>query len=599
MKKNMFKRALALLCTTTAIGSTLGMAACGGGSTGGGGTSSSDFSNIGGGTYGTNLGSDTEQTLEVLVWDAGYGTKWCSDLLKAFMQEAWVQSKYPNLVVDFTADGNGTTITTKIDAGERANTVDLFFTGGIDKYLGKDAAGYEWFADLTETVYNKTVPGEAITVKDKMLDSYVESMRFYEKGQDSNMADVVPFKSYVFPWASGMDSILYNADHLNALDMEVPLTTDQFIEACALISDGKAFDYNNKPDGDYAIMRSSTGAYWAYVYPVWWAQYEGIDEYRNFFNGVSNGRISADVFRQKGKLYALTAFEQILKYENGYVYKKNAGLDFMQAQTRFLKGEGVFSANGDWFSKEMEDRAKEIKEEYDGLEYEIRMMRVPIISNIIEKTPSIPNDETLRSVIRCIDAGYTDVAAVRQDPSFQTEYEKIKNVTEKDYQYIKDARGMTHALGPNHQAGVPSYAKGKEVAYDFLSYMATDKAQEIYMKATGGASLPFEYDLEKENNALYKELFEGENKKLYAVEKDRLSYLYNQCYKTTVLPDPDSFPLVKWGGMAAIYSLGGHSIVAFFGNKGAATTARQVWEDDIKYYIDNGGFDKCRTNAGI
>lgn len=602
MKKNVFKRALALLCATTAIGSTLGLAACGGGGTSGaGGTSgdSSSLGNVGGGVYGTNLGMNTDQTLEVLCWDAGYRTQWCSDLLKAFMQEEWVQEKYPNLVIDFTADGNGTTITTKIDAGERANTVDLFFTGGIGKYIGKDTSGYEWFSDLTDNVYTKTVPGEGeLTVKEKMLDSYVESMRYYEKGQDSNMADEVPFKSYTFPWASGMDSILYNADHLAKLKMEVPLTTDQFIDTCKTISKGKSLSYNNKADGDYAILRDASGAYWAYVYPVWWAQYEGLAEYRNFFNGVSNGRISAEVFRQKGKLYSLEVFEQILKYENGYVYKKNAGLDFMQAQTRFLKGDGVFYANGDWFAKEMEDRATEIREEYDGLEYEIRMMPVPIVSKIIEKTPSIKNDEMLRSVIRCIDAGYADVAAVRQDPSF-VEGEKIATVTEEDYKYIKDARGLTHALGPNHQAGVPSYAKGKEVAYDFLRYMATDKAQEIYMKATGGASLPFEYDLEKENNALYKELFEGEGKKIFAIEKDRLNFMYNQTYEMVALPDPDSFPLVTQGGMAAIYSLGGHSVVAAFGNKGATTTAQQVWEDDISYYIDNGGFNKCRTNAGI
>jgi len=572
MRNKFAKRAIALTCATTAIAGTFGLVGC------------------------KKPVADTDQTLEVFCWDAGYGTQWCSDLLEEFKKEPWVQSAYPNLEIVYSSDGNSNTYTTKIDAGERSNTVDLFFTGGIDKYLGKDASGYEFFADLTAEVYNKEVPGESVTVKDKMLPTYVDSMRFYEKGQDSNTPNV-PFKSYVFPWASGMNSILYNEDHLFKLGLEVPLTTQQFIETCETISDGKSLDYNQGENGDYAILRDSGGAYWEYLYPTWWGQYEGITEYRNFFNGVSNGRVSAEIHRQKGKLYALTAMEQILDWDNGYVYKKNSGLDFMQAQTNFLKGEGVFYANGDWFAKEMETTAADVKAKYD-IEYNIRMMRAPIISNIIEKTPSIPDETTLREVIRLVDSGKGTMAEVRQDSAYEN-IEMVNGVTEDDYKIIKEARGIVHAIGPNHQAGVPSYAKGKQVAFDFLRFMATDKAQEIYLKTTGGASLPFEYNLKQKNNALYNELFEGEGKKVFQIEKDRLSYFYDQCYEIEVLPDPDSFPLVKWGNMSAVYSLGGHSAVAYFANKGATGSALEVYENDIAYYIDGGNFDTCLDRAGL
>ena len=136
MSKKWIRKAVAFTCAASSAFSALGLSAC------------------------MNTVPDTEQTLEVLCWDAGYGTKWCSDLLNEFKNEEWVKEKYPNIQISFTADGNGTTITTKIDAGERSNTVDLFFTGGINKYLGKNASGYEFFADLTEGVYNQTVPGE-------------------------------------------------------------------------------------------------------------------------------------------------------------------------------------------------------------------------------------------------------------------------------------------------------------------------------------------------------------------------------------------------------------------------------------------------------
>ena len=292
MKNKLTKRAIALLCASTAFAGICGMSAC------------------------TKKVSDTDQTLEVFCWDAGYGVAWCDALLNEFKNESWVKSKYPNLEIIYSHDGNSNTYTTKIDAGEKANTVDLFFTGGIDKYLGKDASGYEYFADLTETVYNQQVPGESITVKDKMLPTYVESMRFYAQDEDSNDPSVA-FKSYVFPWASGMNSILYNADHLAELEAEVPLTTNQFIALCQEISDGQTFEYNRKENGDDAILRDAGGAYWEYLYPTWWGQYEGASEYRNFFNGVVDGERSANVFKQKGKLHALEVMETVLDYENG------------------------------------------------------------------------------------------------------------------------------------------------------------------------------------------------------------------------------------------------------------------------------------------
>ena len=561
MKNNTTKRTLALVCALTAGASTF--AGC------------------------AKKTADNEQVLEILLWDAGYGVQWCSDLLDAFKQENWVKEKYPNLEIVFTSDSDNSMIGTKINAGERANTVDLFFGTGMSIYEGTDSTGYAMMSDLTETVYNQKVPGEEITVKDKMDEGYRESIRFYEKGQDSNSSDV-PFKAYAFPWASGMDSILYNADHLKAINMEVPLTTDQLVESCQTIVEDKPFTYNSQANGDYAILTSSSGHYWYDLYPSWWAQYEGIKEYYNFFNGVANNRISADVHRQKGKLYSLEVLEKVLDWDNGYLYQKRTGLEFMQAQTKFIEGEGVFYSNGDWFAKEMEETVKDV-EELKGVKYDIRMMPLPIISKIIEKTPSIPDDETLRAVIRAIDNGNETIQMAKMDNV--KGYELLSGVTETDYEIILQARGIVHSLGSTHRALVPSYAKGKEIAFDFLRFMATDNAQEIYMGATGGASLPFEYDVERKNPDLYAQLL--------PIEKDRLNMEYNAVYETTVLPDPQTFPLVKWGEMTPIYSLGGMNIIAYFASKDAQGTAQQIYDNDIKYYIDGGNFNACRDRAGL
>ena len=357
--------------------------------------------------------------------------------------------------------------------------------------------------------------------------------------------------------------------------------------------------------GDYAILKDAGGAYWNYVYPIWWGQYEGINGYYNFFNGVigeteDDFMVSAEVFRQRGKLHALQAMEDILLWDNGYFYKKSTGLDHEQAQQAFLLGDGVFYANGDWFAKEMEKQRNDAIQFGDKV-YDIRMMKTPIISQIIEKTPSITNDEELRVVIRAIDKGFatlsaaTDAVAEFSDADMAL-FERMENSSTgaKDYKKIVEARSIVHAIGPNHHAVVPSYALGKEIAYDFLLFMATDKAQEIYMNATGGASLPFEYDVETENPELWAS-FDN-------IEKDRLTYINKakMGYETNVLPDPNSFPLVKYGGMSAVESMGGYSVIAYFSaegqSKGAALT---LFNDDIATYVDGGKFDTCRNKAGL
>ena len=539
-------------------------------------------------------GADTDQMLEVMMLDAGYGVQWGKDMLDAFKQEDWVKAKYPNIQTKFTSDGNMSTLTTKIDAGQRANTVDLFFGTGMAKYEGANASGYEMFADLTDVVYNATVPGEDVTVRNKMDKSYVDSLWYYEKGQDSNTPNV-PFKAYAFPWASGMDGILYNAEYLEILGEEVPLTTNQFLEVCEKASSERLLDYNLEANGNYAVLTDSSGRYWYYVMPTWWAQYEGIDGYYDFCNGVYRespsdpGRISGEIFKQKGKLYALQTLENILKYDKGYVYTKHTGLQFMQSQANFIRGNGVFYSNGDWFAKEMEATVEEI-ENRGQKAYDIRMMKTPIVSEIIEKTPSIPDEETLRAVIRAIDYGCEDAQMMKQTVEFKGS-ELVFGVTQADYEKILSARGTIHALGSSHRALVPSYAQGKEIAFDFLRFMATDKAQEIYMKATGGGSLPFEYNVRVKNPSLYGQLL--------PIEKDRLSFLYDSVYETKVMPDSSAFPLAKWGEMSSFKYLSTTAIVSEFLSKGSTVTAQTIFDEDIKYYVTAGEFDKCRTLAGL
>ena len=568
MKKTFIKRSVALACALTALATTT---ACGG------------------------KKEDGEQMLEMFLWDAGYGTDWLYTMSEDFQSLDWVKEKYPNLKIKIETNSDSSKADTLLDAGEAGgNTVDLFFDGNLEKYMGVSYDGKQYFEDLTEPVYNQLVPGENVTFKDKILDCALDTFQYYDKGQDSNSE--VPFKSYATPWMGGFSSLIYNADHLEHLGLEVPLTTQQLVETCETVQNSKELAYNLREDakGGYAILTDAGGNYWDDFYQVWWAQYEGMEGFYNFFNGFDGEAISYKVHEQKGKLYALQVLEDLLKWDNGYVYQNRTAYDYMAAQTQFYSGDAVFYAMGDWIADEMKEIVADLKE-FDGVEYNIRMMRLPIVSQIIELTPSITSDEMLRAVVKAIDDGYATQAAAKAASYYAypetlgisaEEAAKCADITEADYAKIADARSIQQGGGGGHGC-VPVYAQGKEIAYDFLRYLATDQALEIYAEKTSGSLLPFEYDMSEETY-----------NKIPQVTKDSADFVSDTRVKQIqFLPGVSKFPLVKWGGMAAVKSTGGAGLINYFMGKGAVASAQQIWSDDIEYY--KTAFAECMSNAGL
>ena len=47
-------------------------------------------------------------TLEIFCVDAGYGVEWVDDMVALFKQQAWVQEKYPELVVTVSSNDDQT-----------------------------------------------------------------------------------------------------------------------------------------------------------------------------------------------------------------------------------------------------------------------------------------------------------------------------------------------------------------------------------------------------------------------------------------------------------------------------------------------------------
>lgn len=521
---------------------------------------------------------DDDQFLEIYVLDVGYGKDWCEAIAEEFKKQDWVKEKYPELDIGIQFNDNVSYGASKAEGGPSVNSIDLIFDEQnatmADKYLN----GERLVCDLTEEVYNQKVPGEDVYYKDKMLPSIRESSRYLAAGYTGTEEA----QYFYAPWYIGMAGINYNEEILDAFGLEVPLTTDQWLESMEVVH--AAGGKNEEYPFTYSLIQSKDAPnYCEYLMPVWWAQYSGSDEYENFYNGIVNGRRSKAIFQNKGRLYNLEVMEEAFSYDNGYVSPSSFQQEYMVSQSQMIRGEALYHINGDWFDREMQGLREEMAAEGRQV-YNTKMMRTPIISAIVEKTPSIVSvaendgdpdtdaDDILAAVVAAVDAN--DFNAVPE------------GVTRADYDTVAAARRVVMALGSFSSAYVPSYATAKDIAFDFLLFMATDIAQDAYIRATNGASLPFIYNVKEENPELYNSIS--------PYQQVRQEYFISESLSLDILPMPNQFPLARYGGVGAYrYS----NIYTTFSADGNQRHASDFYNDTIAYWTDQKWSDALASAA--
>ena len=497
---------------------------------------------------GSNQVEDSEETLQIYCWQGGYGTEWCDALIEDFKNQDWVKEKYPNLSIFTTYNDDMTFAASRLSSGDR-NTFDLLFALSQFAYYGPSGT----LLDLTEVVYNSMVPGEDILFADKMNPSYKISSQYIDVKNPSEK------RYYAVPWAGGMGAIVYNENILNQFDIKIPNTTDELIAVCETIMENKGKD-NGKYNKGYSFLQARDAVeYFEYLFPIWWAQYEGSDRYIDFWNGIDNNRYSVNIFQQKGRKYALEVFDKILDYEDGYLSPDSFNLEYMASQLSFFNGNAVFQVNGDWLENEMRDLTKDI-ENMDTF----KTMRTPIISELGVKLGI--TDAQLSALVDYVDG-------VGEKPTFESttgysETEVIEAVTE--------ARSIVQSIGASHHAVIPKNAMGKNVAVDFLRFMATDVAQEAYLEKTKGNSLPFTYNVKEKNPVLYNSIS--------TIHQSRLDYFYNGLYETYTLPYESAFPLYNYGGLTPFVNMNLYTTLSSSSNQ---DTPEDFMEDTIKEWNED------------
>lgn len=346
------------------------------------------------------------QKLEIYLYNAGYGYEWCEDLLEAFAQEPWVKEKYPELKTSFEKDELANRAQELMTANKKVNKYEIVMGTGLERTLGSDVP----VVDLTEDVYESEVPGEpGVKFKDKMIQSYLTSAAYIGKGAEDEK------KYYQVNWASGMTGIIYNEDKLEALGFAVPNTSDELI---AIMQGVKALNGGNPVYKETTSLATyGASSYVNYLYYTWWAQYQTVEEYINFYNGIDSATESRspEIFHQEGRLKSLEALETIMHRKNGLTWlNPNTGREaYRETQNRVLLGNALFMVNGDWADEELKTLREGLIEQ-NGHADTIKIMRTPILSSIIDTLPrkSIKDDATLSKVVAAIDEGKTSYSGV-------------------------------------------------------------------------------------------------------------------------------------------------------------------------------------------
>ena len=431
-------------------------------------------------------GEGLSGTLNIMVQDAGYGVEWLDNLIEAFTDE------YPEALVEYEAERLTDKITAELSATPALQQNDLYF-------INTDM-GYTWattknmipgvenmLVDMTD-VYDYTPEGEDKTIREKMSPTVVDSL-------------IIGDKFYYINFGVTSFGIMYNPAMLEGKTL--PNTTLE-LEALAKQLDGE-LSGTAKP-----FVFSGSVDYWNQMFYTWWAQYQTVEGFDQFFSGKIDGEYSVEVFKQQGRLEAYKVVESLIGYGK-YAADDCNDISHMSSETRFFGGEAAMMVNGGWLENEVDEL-------YMGeIPFSPGLMKTPVISSIVDHCSTIEGegggtaDGELSDLIAAIDAGSTALQGEGTHGGY--------NVNQDDFDRVYNARQLLYYAGEAHNAFIPTTGHNPELAKEFLKFMYSDKGVNAYLNACNGAVLPIE-DFDYSNNTVVQEEYTN-------LQKQSIDQLYN------------------------------------------------------------------------
>ena len=404
------------------------------------------------------------KTLYVASINKGYGTDWLKALLEKFCGDRDLKYKLIPAYED-------NAIKSVVESGKGYCDYDLVFTGS------RNGIGDEYLADLTPLVTEYKIESgdrQGKTIKellgDELADTFNEEYLF--DGEYYN----------VLPWTKGMTSLIFNVNVMketfgeNWKEQYPCRTTDELLECCQALKD----------KGKYAFINAGNNTQNGGMYASVWAQYEGVEGVKDFYNGVYYDETAQEykegpaIMKQQGILEGLKFMESTMS-DGKYVYPESHGYSWEESDTFFMMGYAAMKYAGDWTQIENMRNFSNVELEY---------VRAPITSALGTKLGI--TEEQLIELIDYVDAVKDGKTATK--PAIST----ADMTTDELIARVYEARSLYSSYVDQHTVGVVEYNK-KDLGIEFLKFMISDEGQGIFFEKSRGLTQPYGYDVEKDD----------------------------------------------------------------------------------------------------
>ena len=424
-------------------------------------------------------------TLDIMCLHKGYGFQWLTALKEGF------EAANPGVEVKITTISKNDIIRGDV-RNYKKSEIDLYFDiyatgmGGLVQEYSSYYGGKQALRPLNEVLATQ-IPGEGITVADKLHDTMLASYR--AEGRDT--ADTADDVYYGLPYMQGAMGLYYNETVINEAlgegNWKLPNTTDELIALCERL----------KEAGCYMLVPGELDQYTRTLFIPNWAQYEGFENWLKFYEGVGydkdrsrESQLSSLIYMQQGRLESLKVAYDLISPENGFVLSNSAEIgtnNLNDYQKRFEnpKNKLALYPCGAWLMQELKDNSGET-----GDASVIKMMKTPVISSIIDsvngysadqeaRLPNISDDATLSAVIDYVDGKVDTLPA---------------GVTDAEVAFVKQARNTVSSQADMHMVYAPEFSDAKALANKFLVYMASNEGIQTLKDHCVGGFAPYKYE---------------------------------------------------------------------------------------------------------
>lgn len=289
------------------------------------------------------------------------------------------------------------------------------------------------YLENLDSVYDSNVYGLDVKLKDRVVDGALEMSKCEGETEGEE-------HYYKVCYTQGAGGLVYNMDMFEENGWNVPTTYEELVTLCNTIVEAKVSTGNR---GEYVKPFAWAGNdrqyYWDYLVFEWWAQLAGMEKINTIreYKGT-DGKYSSGYEMYNPETYykefvqAYDMWYQLVALNDKYSTTNAYAQALSTAKAAFVNGQAAMIPYAQWAKYELEQVAEGGK-----LSFDFAMMKAP----------------------------------------------KAK----------ADAQDVNYMVGFGDSMIIPANAPAKELAKDFLRYMAGDKACKTFTEKSEGAFLAFDY----------------------------------------------------------------------------------------------------------